>query len=142
VQIQTLATETRILNEKLNDAVEELRKGGIIDADTAAKIDKVNNDIGAVATAISEADYASTDDVGDLFVAAKEGVKASEPFNPYSKSILAVLGIAELVTLEVLRRKNRRLTKTNEGIQKFEGMSEPDIAGRLHDAIKGKIANT
>jgi hypothetical protein len=112
----TLSNKVDDYQKEVGNIVTSLEKVGVINEELVAKVDKGNEEIDRlqpqitdVAIAIRDADYATGDDVGNLFKAAKAGVGASAPFNPYATPIIIGLGILETITLFFLKKKNDKV---------------------------------
>lgn len=146
--VTQLSTAVDALQETTTDVIGTLAELGLVNEGLVAKVDKANEEIDRVqlqttdaAIAIKDADYVTGDDVGNMIKAAKAGTAATAPWNPYSTIIILGLTVLEGITALFLKKKNDKLIKTNEGISKFEGTSEPAIASQLHDIVKAKTAN-
>ena len=147
-EVQNLTTKIDAYQDEVREITQLLEKDGIINDEIVKGIEKVNEEIDRIqpivvdiAEAIKTAPYTG-DDVRDFFIAAKSGTAASSPINPYAAPMIGILTIAEMITLLILKKKSTRLEKTNEGISKFEGTQPQEIAGKLHDIVKAKTANT
>jgi uncharacterized protein YoxC len=159
---KSLSGNVLVLTENLDDLqnvskdmVLLLEKAGIVNEDIVEKVEKANEKIDEnqavvtnIATSVKDAPYTG-DNVQDLIIGLRAANAASAPVNPYAIPIAGFLAVAELVTGFFLVKKSKeaktvttRLEKTNEGISKFEGTESPDVAGRLHDIVKAKTANT
>jgi len=154
-QIQALAEKTTLLSDKMDnyqavmsDVVDLIEADKLISEEFADEVDKINEEIDrvqpqmvAVAEAIKNADYISGDDVANAIKAAKAGTVASAVWNPYATPIMLGLSLLEYILILLWKKEKKKLAKTNEGISKFEGVSEPEIASKLHDIVKAKTAN-
>ena len=161
-QIQSFADDTKLLTEKIDDyqkVVVEVKnlaeRDKLISEKTSRKLDKISEEVDRVqphiteiADAVKNADYISGDDIGNALKAAQAANAASAPVNPYAPLINVGLGLIATIAAGFGAKKTvdankatTRLARTNEGISKFGGLSDPDVASKLHDTIKEKVTN-
>ena len=136
--VKTLLVEDKIISEKAAERIDKIGE----------EIDRVQPNIEAIADSVKNADYVDGDDIGNIVKGLQAANAASAPVNPYAPLIDAVLGVVALAAGGFAVKKTRDagraelvLDKTKEGISKFEGVSDPAIASKLHDTIKAKITN-
>ena len=142
-EVQTLTSKIDDYQREVTDITVLLERDGLISEEIVKKLDKANKEINRVqpsiieiAKAVESADYVTGDDIGNLFKGAKVATIASAPVNPYAAGIMGLLTLAEIATLLLLKKKTgeantaeTRLAKTEEGINKFTGTHDPQIAG-------------
>ena len=147
-EVALLTAKLDGLQDGADDLAALLEKGGIVDEEIVAKVDKLNEeidraqpDVAKAAEAVRDAPYTG-DGVQDLLTAVQAVNAASAPYNPYAIPIAGVLAVVSPILGFFLRKKSIQLAKTNEAISKFEGTETPDVAARLHDIVKVKTSNT
>jgi len=155
--MMTMVNEQQVL---LNSHVERLLAAEMIDADTAAKIIKISEEVDRVQPAIVDiaaaiADVNDTgDDFADLMAKLMAVNRASAPYNPYVVPVEAGLGLVTVLAglFGLNKRKEAQVATAKYSAHKVgvesltkritaEGNGGAKIAADLYDAIGKARAN-
>jgi outer membrane murein-binding lipoprotein Lpp len=119
-QLQNLAAQTEQLSGKIDDlqaqtktTLQSLQASGTVDANTVAKVDKIQSSIDSVqaktvqiADAVKNATYTSPSSTATTLIEGAQAANAaSAPWNPYAPIIDLGLGLAAAAAT-VIARKN------------------------------------
>jgi len=131
-----MTSDLMVVVDSLQGSVESLVKDGIIEAEKVGsileEIDKAQEDIVTINEAVKKkADQGALE-------AAKAGVTASAPINPYAVPMLLIINILEALAIWNEKKKINGLKK---GVSHATGESSPEEAKRIFDTIKSDATN-
>ncbi|HBG25943.1 MAG: hypothetical protein A2Y10_19335 [Planctomycetes bacterium GWF2_41_51] len=124
-QLQSLAVQTEELSGKIDlfqeqtkQTLDSLKQNGTLDSNAVAKVEKLQSSIdsvqtktAAIASAVKNAQYSSSDGLTTVLEGARAANAASTPFNPYAPLIEIGLGLAAALAAAIAKRNAQKATE-------------------------------